>query len=157
MSGIFECSVRTASIPAGGVYNIAFSCGASPAVFQSRTVGFNGASGMANVYEAPTGVTGGTTQAIFPMDLYFGAVPQGVMTAGVTITGTGTKRAATSYYRGTTGNGQTSVGTFATIGGMRRLKNNTTYLLQFTNDDAEAQVIDIYFRWYEGGDATPGG
>jgi len=150
----YETTVRTASIPAAGTYNITFNTGAIPAVFLNRIIGFTGTAGSAVVYEAPTGVSGGTVQASYQADQLETQAARGVMTIGVTVGGVGTQRSAISYYKGAAG---PSVGTYSASTGQRRLKPFTTYLLQFTNSDVGAQVIDIYFRWYEGPDATPQG
>lgn len=155
---VFESSVRTASVAAAGTHNMVFSTGSTPAVFLARNVNFAGAGFTAEVYEAPTGVTGGTASLGYASDQIGGSVPKGAMTTGVTITTPGTKIAATSFYRGTASNNPNqAVGTFGTLGGSRRLKPNTTYLLQFTNNDSAAQTLDVYFRWYEGADPTPAG
>lgn len=146
----FEATIRSSSIAAAGTYNVIFTTGPVGATFTNRTVGFNGTAGSAIVYEAPTGVTGGSAVVPYKLDLKRTEEAAGVMTAGATISGTGTQSSSVSYYRGTQGNGQFVVGTYATTVGMRTLKPNTTYLLQFTNSDGGAQVIDLYFQWKEG-------
>lgn len=152
---LYESLVRSSSIAAAGKYNIIFTTGASPAVFLNRIVSFVGAAGDATVFEAPTGVTGGTNVPLFKLDQNDPQAVRGVMTQGVTISTTGTQVSAISYYKGAAGGPAT--GTFQASTGSRRLKPFTTYLLQFTNSDVGAQVIDIYFRWYEGPDPTPQG
>lgn len=151
----YEAIVRSSSIPAAGKYNITFNTGATPAVFLNRIVSFVGSAGDATVYEAPTGVSGGTVTPIFKLDQNDSQAVRGVMTQGVTIGGVGTQVSAISYYKGAAGGPAT--GTFQASTGTRRLKPFTTYLLQFTNSDVGAQVIDIYFRWYEGPDPLPAG
>ena len=154
---IYECSIRSPSVAAAGTYNIIFTTGARPAIFVARTVGFSGASLEANVYEDPTGVAGGTVVETFPTDIVMNNPSTSIMRPGATVTTNGTKRTATTYYRGSTGNGNAVIGTYSAAGGTRRLKGNTTYILQFTNTDSNAQTIDIYFRWYEGGLVVLGG
>ena len=149
---IFEATVRSSSIAAGGTYNIIFTTGSNPAVFLNRIVSFVGTAGSALVYEAPTGVSGGTVTPIFKLDQMDPQTIKGVMTQGATIGGVGTQASAPSYYKGSAG---PAVGTYVASTGFRRLKPATTYLLQFTNNDVGAQVIDIYFRWYEGPDPYP--
>jgi hypothetical protein len=151
----FEATVRSSSIAAGGTYNVTFTTGSNPAVFLNRIVSFVGSAGGAVVYEAPTGVSGGTATSMFKLDQMDPQTIKGVMTQGVTIGGVGTQISAPSYYKGTAGG--PAVGTYAPSTGFRRLKPFTTYLLQFTNSDVGAQVIDIYFRWYEGPDPHPQG
>lgn len=150
MHSTFECSFRSASIVAAGNLNIIFTTGSRPAVFFARTVGFSGTGASAVVYEAPTGVTGGTAVVLYPMDLVTGATAQGTMLQGATVSGNGTQRAAKTFYRGSSGVGNSVIGTYGSTTGNRRLKPYTTYLLQFTNDDSNAQTFDLYFRWYEG-------
>lgn len=145
----FETSFKSASIPAAGTYNVVFTTGDLGATFTSRIIGFSGSAGAATVYEGPTGVTGGSTAAIHKLNQRFTTAPLGVMTHGVTISGTGTQASAPTYYRGTTNPGPGVVGTYATAAASRTLKPNTTYLLQFVNNDAAAQVLDIYFAWQE--------
>jgi len=153
---IFEHSVRTADIPAGGTYNLVFTT-TSPVIFLNRNIAFTGLLGSADVYEAPTGVSAGTLPVPFPLDLYQGAVSVSTIRQAATITGVGTKRAATTLYRGSSGQGQTVIGTYVSSSTERRLKGNTVYLLQFINNDASALPLDIYLRWHEGGEATLGG
>lgn len=153
---VFESSVRTASIAAGATYNIVFNTGNTPAIFLARNVGFAGLGFVADVYEAPTGVTGGTVNPSYASDQIDMPTPKGVMTVGATVGGVGTKRAAPSYYRGSGASNPNQIsGTFGAAAGTRRLKPNTVYLLQFLNNDAAAQTLDIYFRWYEGADLNP--
>lgn len=149
----YEATVRSASIPAAGLYNITFVAGSNPAVFLNRIVSFVGSAGSAVVYEAPTGLSGGTVVTSYKLDQLDPQTVKGVMTQGVTVGGVGTQVGAISYYKGAAGGPAT--GTFQALSGSRRLKGGTTYLLQFTNSDVGAQVIDIYFRWYEGPDPTP--
>ena len=149
----YEATVRSSSIAPAGLYNITFVTTSNPAVFLSRIVSFVGSAGSAIVYEAPTGLSGGTVVPIYKLDNLDSQVVKGVMTQGVTVGGVGTQVGATSYYKGAAGGPAT--GTFQSLNGSRRLKGATTYLLQFTNSDVAAQVIDIYFRWYEGPDPTP--
>lgn len=148
---IFECSFRSSSVAAAGTYNVIFTTGAAPCVFLSRNVSFLGTAYIADVYEAPTGVAGGVAISLLPLDNIVAPVATGAMLAGSTITTQGTKRGATTWYR----NGQSTVGTFGSSARTRRLKANTTYLLQVTNQDAGAQVFDLYFAWYEGPDTAP--
>lgn len=153
---VFESSVRSASIATGATYSIVYNTGNTPAVFLARNVNFAGIGFIAEVYEAPTGVTGGTTGVVFNSDQILGASPRGVMTFGATVVGVGTRIAAPTYYRGTASSNPNQVaGTFGPSAGQRRLKPNTTYLLQFTNSDEAAQSLDVYFRWYEGADPAP--
>src|SRR5689334_8148682 len=116
----FEAIVRSSSIPAAGKYNITFNTGAGPAVFLNRIVSFVGSAGDATVYEAPTGVTGGTVTPIFKLDQNDPQTVRGVMTQGVTIGTTGTQISAVSYYKGAAGGPAT--GTFSASTGTRRLK-----------------------------------
>lgn len=145
----FETSFKTASIPAAGVYNVIFTTGALGASFTARSVSFSGTAGSAAVYEAPTGVAGGTPAPSSRLNQRITTTALGVMTHGNTISTTGTSVAAVSYYRGSSGVGNSVVGTFVTAAAQRTLKPNTVYLLQFTNSDAAAQVIDLYFAWSE--------
>lgn len=150
MHATFECSFRSASVAAAGTLNIVFTTGSRPAVFFARTVGFSGAGASATVYEGPTVTAAGTPAIVYPMDLVNNNAAQGVMTQGATVSATGTQRAAKTFYRGSTGVGTSVIGTYGAANGNRRLKPYTTYLLQFTNEDAGAQTFDLYFRWYEG-------
>ena len=147
---VFETAFRSASIPTGQVYNVVFTTGSNGATFTNRTIGFSGTSGSAIVYEAPTGVTGGTAVTSYKLQNNKTANASGAMTHGVTISGVGTQGSAPSYYRGSAGIGPSVIGTYSTSASARVLKANTTYLLQFTNSDAAAQVIDLYFQWSEG-------
>jgi hypothetical protein len=146
----FETAFKSASIPAGQVYNVIFSTGPKGAIFTNRTIGFSGTAGVATVYESPTGVTGGTVASSYKLHNTRTESALGVMTHGVTISDTGTQSSSPSYYRGSTGIGPSVVGTYSTSSSSRVLKANTSYLLQFTNSDAGAQVIDLYFQWREG-------
>lgn len=150
MHANFECSFRSGTIAAAGTLNIIFTTGSRPAVFFARTVGFSGAGASAVVFEGPTGVVAGTPVIAYPMDLVTDGTAQGVMTQGGTVSGTGTQKAAKTFYRGSVGVGTTVIGTYGAANGNRRLKPYTTYLLQFTNDDTGPQTFDLYFRWYEG-------
>lgn len=148
----FETSFQTTSLAAvNGTYNIIFTTGPLGATFVNRGVGFSGASGVATVYEGPTGVTGGTTVQSRRLNRRVTTVASGVMTKGATIGGVGTEVSAPSYYRGSVGNGQASVGTFSVQAFPRVLEPNKTYLLQFVNTDpTNAQIVDFYFQWTEG-------
>ena len=154
---IYEATIRSTSIPPGGTYNVLFTVGVVPAIFYNRTVGFSGTAGDAVVYEAPSGITGGTDVIPYVTDQTDLQVNRGQMYAGVSVTAPGTQRSARSYYRGSGSPGPSVVGTYSTAAGSRRLKPQTAYILQFTNSDASAQVIDLYFRWYEGPQEHPGG
>lgn len=151
-----ECAIRSGSIAPGGTFSIAFTSGPSHCVFLDRLVGFNGVAARANVYRGPT-FTGGNTSPFFAIDTSSGVLSTSVFKDSVTVTDVGTQVGATSYYRGSTAIGNGIVGTYGTQRGKRRLSPHTTYLLQFTNDDLAAQVIDVYFRWYEGPMTNPGG
>jgi hypothetical protein len=153
---LYECSIRSTSIPAGGTYSVVFTSGATHCIFLDRLVGFNGVAAKAEVYRTPT-FTGGTTADFFAIDTASGIPSISVFKAGPTVTAVGTKVGATSYYRGTDPLANGVVGTYGSQRGRRRLAPYTTYLLQFTNEDASAQVIDVYFRWYEGPMFYPGG
>lgn len=148
----FESSFQSSSLAAvNGTYNIIFTTGALGATFLARNVGFSGASGKAIVYKAPTGVTGGTVTASHRLNQRVTNVAEGVLTAGATIATTGSQVSSPTFYRGSVGNGQTTVGTFATQTTARTLEPNTTYLLQFINTDpTNAQIVDFYFQWSEG-------
>lgn len=146
----FETSFQTASVAAGATYNIIFTTGALGAAFVARTVGFSGTAAKAIVYKTPTGVTGGTAQASYRMNQRITNTAQGVMTIGATVGGVGTQASAPTFYRGSSGVGPTTIGTYAVQSSTRTLEPNTTYLLQFTNNDAGAQVFDLYFQWIEG-------
>lgn len=148
----FEVSFQSTSLAAvNGTYNIVFTTGALGAVFTARNVGFSGASGRAIVYEAPAGVTGGTPTSSYRLNLRNTNVATGTLTVGATVGGVGTQVSSPTYYRGSIGNGQTTVGTFAAQATVRTLKPNTTYLLQFVNTDpTNAQIVDFYLQWYEG-------
>lgn len=146
----FEISFQTSSIAAAGTYNIIFTTGSLGAAFVARTVGFSGTAAKAIVYKAPTGVTGGSVQASYRMNQRVTNTAQGVMTIGATISGVGTQASAPTFYRGSAGVGPTTVGTYAVQSSTRTLEPNTTYLLQFTNNDAGAQIFDLYFQWIEG-------
>lgn len=148
----FETSFQTTSLaPVNGTYNIIFVTGPLGATFVSRAVGFSGASGVATVYEAPTGVTGGTQTQSRRLNRRITNTASGVMTIGATISGVGSQASAPTYYRGSVGNGQTSVGTFSVQAFPRVLEPNKTYLLQFINTDpTNAQIVDFYFQWTEG-------
>lgn len=154
---VFESSVRTGNIAATtGTYNVVFNTGNTPAVFLVRNVNFTGLGFVAEVYEAPTGVAGGTVGTIFNSDQIDGSTARGTITFGPTVTTVGTRIAAPTYYRGTASNNPNQVaGTFGSSTGQRRLKPNTIYLLQFTNNDTAIQTLDLYLRWYEGADSRP--
>lgn len=154
---VYESSIRSGSITATtGTYNVVFNTGNTPAVFIARNVSFAGLGFIAEVYEAPTGVTGGTAGTILNTDQVNPGTPKGVITYGATVGGVGTRIAAPTYYRGSGSSNPNQVaGTFGASAGSRRLKPNTVYLLQFTNNDAAAQTLDVYLRWYEGADPTP--
>lgn len=149
----YEFSVKTAAIAAGGTYDIIFSNGANLALFLNRETTFAGTAAQATVYETPT-YTGGTAQPSYSQDLVEGLAPRGQIITGATVTVVGTQVSATSYYRG--GSGPFFSSALGAARGRRRLKANTKYLLRFTNNDAAAQVLDLYLRWYEGPDNNPG-
>lgn len=148
----FEASFQSTSIPAvNGAFNILFTTGERDAVFVARGVGFSGVSAVATVYESPTGVSGGTTVDPHRLNQRVSTAPTGVMKKGVTISGLGTQVSSQTFYRGSSGVGHATVGTFSTQAGFRKLKANTTYLLQFVNTDpTNPQIVDFYFQWYEG-------
>lgn len=151
-----ECAIRSNSIPAGGTFNIIFTSGPSHCVFLDRLVGFNGSAAKANVYRNPT-YTSGDVVPFFAIDTSSGVLSTSVFISNPTVSNVGTQVGATSYYRGSNPIGNGTVGTYGTQRGKRRLSPHTTYLLQFTNDDANPQTIDVYFRWYEGPMTNPGG
>lgn len=157
-NNLYECAIRSGSIPAAGLFNIIFTTGNTHCVFLDRLVGFNGSETVANVYRSPV-FTGGTPVGaeFFPIDTSIGQPTLSQFLLGATVSDVGTKVGATSYYRGSTTIGTGIVGTYGTQRGKRRLSPFTTYLLQFQNNDAGAQVIDVYFRWYEGPQESPGG
>ena len=153
---LYECSVRSSSVAAAGTYNIVFTTGPTHCVFLDRLVGFSGVAAEADVYRAPV-YSGGTIAPFFAIDTSTGTPSSSVFTIDATVSGLGTKVGATSYYRGSTSVGNGIVGTYGSQQGKRRLSPYTTYLLQFKNTDINPQVIDVYFRWYEGPQESPGG
>lgn len=158
MANFFEYSKRTPSIPAGGTYTFALTAGPSHIVVLTRNVTFTGLLLEADVYRGAT-ISGGTADPVYALDTSIGDVSEVVMKSGVTVSNTGTKISATSYYQGSIGNGQTVVGTFAPSGGagVRRLRPADTSILTFTNTDANPQTVDFYLRWYEGPEFNPPG
>lgn len=155
-NNLYECAIRSPSIAAAGLFNIVFTTGNTHCVFLDRLVGFSGLEAVADVYRDPV-YSGGTTDPFFAIDTSIGIPTNSVFHVGATITSVGTKVGATSYYRGSTSVGNSIIGTYGTQRGKRRLAPFTTYLLQFKNNDAAAQMIDVYFRWYEGPQESPGG
>lgn len=148
----FEVSFQSPSLAAvNGTYNMVFTTGPLGAVFTARNVGFSGASGRAIVYKAPTGVTGGTPSPSYRLNQRITNVAEGILTIGATVGGVGAQVSSPTFYRGSIGNGQTTVGTFAAQTTVRTLEPNTTYLLQFVNTDpTNAQIVDFYLQWFEG-------
>lgn len=155
-NNLYECAIRSPSVAAAGTYNIIFTTGPTHCVFLDRLVGFNGIAAEADVYRTPT-YTGGTEEPFFAIDTSIGQPSSSLFLSGATVTVLGTKVGATSYYRGSSTIGTGIIGTYGTQRGKRRLSPYTTYLLQFTNTDTNPQIIDIYFRWYEGPQESPGG
>ncbi|HKY45663.1 MAG TPA: hypothetical protein VJM50_21415 [Pyrinomonadaceae bacterium] len=157
-NNLYECAIRSPSIAAAGFFNIIFTTGNSHCVFLDRLVGFSGLETVANVYRSPTVTEGtGTVGEFFAIDTSTGVVTISNFLVNPTVTSVGTKVGATSYYKGSTTVGNGVIGTYGTQRGKRRLAPFTTYLLQFQNNDISAQVIDVYFRWYEGPQESPGG
>lgn len=155
-NNLYECAIRSPSIAAAGLFNIVFTTGNTHCVFLDRLVGFSGLEAVANVYRTPT-FSGGTVEPFFAIDTSTGLASISEFHSGATVTAVGTKVGATSYYRGSTSVGNSIIGTYGTQRGKRRLSPFTTYLLQFQNNDTAAQIIDVYFRWYEGPQESPGG
>lgn len=152
---LYECAITSPSIATGGTFSVIFTTGRTHCIFLDRLVGFNGLAARANVYKNPT-FTGGTVAPFFTIDTSEGIPTISEFKKDVVVTDVGIQVGATSYYRGSTTVGNGITGTYGTQRGRRRLSPYTTYMLQFINDDAAAQTLDVYFRWYEGPMQYPG-
>lgn len=146
----FEFGTQATTVTAGASLDILFVTGAKPVIVKDRAVSFNGAGVTAIVYEAPTVTANGT--ALFVGNLSRIA-PQATTIAayqGPTVTSAGTQISAPNAFIGSTAQGQSVTGTFATGGAERILKPNTSYLLRITNNDTSSGKIAVYVTWYEG-------
>lgn len=149
-SSFYEWSVRSGSIVAGGNFDIIFTTGVDPVTFKERSLAFSGGAGLtADVYQGVT-YTGGSISPYFNLNLIQEDTGLSTIRTGITVTDTGTKKAPTSYYRGSTGVGNSSLSTFSSATKGRFLKPSTAYLLRITNTDVASQIIDVYLHWFEG-------
>lgn len=150
----FEASALNTGIAAAGTVDVVFITGAKPIIVKARQLTFNGTSGTARVFRAPT-YTGGTNATIYNLNDRNPVASTVTIKSGATVTATGTEFGAVTYLMGSTGNGQTVVSTFAVAGQERILRPNTTYLLRITNTSGSTQDFASYLSWYEGGTNLP--
>jgi hypothetical protein len=150
----YELSADTPALAAAGNIDVIFTTGALPVTIKARQVKFNGASLVTRVYRAPT-YTGGTVTPYFNLNDVAPVTGLAVIRTTPTVTVVGTEFGAATYDLGSTGNGNSSLSTYAVTGIERQLRPNTTYLLRITNDSVAAQRVTSYLTWYEGNTDFP--
>lgn len=150
----YEVSSLSSAVAAGANIDIVFIVGPKPVVIKAREITFNGARLIARAYVGPT-YTGGTPAPYFNLNTR-NPVAGGVqILVGATITNTGVESSAPTYALGSTGQGNTVVGSYRIAGSERVLAPNTTVMLRITNTDTVPQDIATYATWYEGGTDLP--
>jgi len=147
----FETSFLSGSIAVGATIGTLFTTGAKTVIIKDRQVATTCTQAELHLYSGPTATTGAAIP-IFNLTTLPGvpATTTVALNLAATITANGTEIAAPTYVIGSTGNGQTLFGTYATNGAQRVLTPNTTYLLTFKNTGSGAGIAAVYTTWYEG-------
>lgn len=158
----YEASALNLAVPAspaaGSNIDIIVTTGLKPVLIKLRSIDFNGLKMEARVYKDPA-FSGGTIVPYFNMNLR-NPVPGTIVAKAngptpLVITSVGTECAAATYGMGSTGQGQTVLGTYKVSGIERLLAPSTSYLLRITNTSASPQDIATYLSWYEGDTDLP--
>lgn len=146
----FEFSSYNPTLASNTPQYAVFKTGSKPVLLKSRIIAFTGTSISADVYVSPT-YTGGTLQGIYNLRTDNKAIATtSQIISGVTPTNNGTKIAATTYGIGSSGNGQSVLGSFTVSGVERLLSANSEYLLEIKNTSASTCAVAVYATWYEG-------
>jgi hypothetical protein len=150
----YEASALNEAVPAGANIDVCVQTAALPVLVKLRKIDFNGAKLTARVYK-DTEFTGGTPVPYFNMNLRDPVAGQAQVVIGATINSIGVEAGAPSYLIGSTGQGQSALGSYALSGIERLLAPNSKYALRITNTSAAPQDIATYLTWYEGGTDFP--
>lgn len=150
----YEVSALSSAVAAGANVDIVFRTFANPVVIKAREITFNGARLIARAYVNPT-YTGGTPAPYFNLNTRNPVTGTVQILVGATVTNPGVESSAATYALGSTGQGNTVVGSYRIAGSERVIAPNTTVMLRITNTDSVAQDIATYATWYEGGTDLP--
>lgn len=145
----YELSADTPTLANAANIDVIFTTGTLPVIIKSRQVKFNGASLLTRVYRSPT-YTGGTVTPYFNLNDINPVAGLSLVRTTPTVTAPGTEFGAPTFDIGSTGQGNSSLSTYAITGIERVLQPNTTYLLRITNDSGATQRVSSYLTWYEG-------
>lgn len=147
----YEASTVNASIAAGGTLDILMVTGAQPVIIKNRIVDTTSTLGEYHKYKSPTAVQGSAIPVYNMNTNPSVAVPNTMqLYLASSVSATGTEIAAPLYVVGTSGNGQSVIGTYQSAGNERILQANTTYLARFKNTGAGTCVVAVSFLWFEG-------
>ena len=146
----YEANSPLISLAAAANSDILFTTGSKPVIIKSRTIAFSGVGISAAVYEAPTITANGTAIAAYNLSRIIPTAAVSTLSSGPTVTATGTQISAKTFAIGSTGVGNSSLGTYAVSGSERVLKPQTSYLLRITNTGPDTCSISAYISWYEG-------
>lgn len=147
----FEASSFVASVAAAANVDVLITTGNLPVTIKNREIATTATTATYTLYKNPT-ATAGTSVPVYNLNTN----PAIAQSTGVTIamaattTSPGTQVSASTYIIGSTGVGQTVLGTFDTLGIERQLAPNTTYLVRFTNTGSATCNVSVSTTWFEG-------
>lgn len=146
----YEASFFNPSLASGASADIVIEVGNEPMLVKDIEVRFNVELISSAVYRSPTW-SGGSEIGVYNMSDRSPVPDDVTITAGVTVTDTGTQISPTVYSIGSEGQGNRQLSNVSQTSGVERiLAENTTYLLRITNESSISSVISGISTWYQG-------
>lgn len=152
----YEASAENLGVAAGASIDVVVKTGANPVLVKQRKIDFNGARCHARVFRNTVFTAGsGVLVPYYNMNLRNAVAGTVEVRVGATVSDIGVEAGAPTFALGSTGQGQTALGSYALSGIERLLAPNSNYALRITNPNAAPMDITTYLSWYEGGIDLP--
>jgi len=146
----YEAVLPRTAFAGGADLDVFIQTGSKPVIVKSVSIGYSGRGITSTTYESPTVSANGTAIPVYNSNRISPVAGEVALYSGPAVSIIGTKAFASSVSIGSSGNGQTTTGSYALAGNERILKPNTKYLRRVHNDDTDSGFLTIQFNWYEG-------